>query len=141
MKFIIGWFIGASLAWVWFLSPAGRLQRTDVVIETRTNVVTRANYETVIATQEVYRTVWQTNTVTVTNIVKKVAVVPEAPRANIVYVPNTPAKAPSTTTQQQPAPVQPAKITPARSGFQGPHNLPGRDRYGNVTNRNVHIKM
>ena len=140
MKFIIGLLIGAGLAYGWF-TTYGRLQRTDVVVEIQTNVVTRVKYETVFATQEIYRTVWQTNTVTVTNVVKKVAAVPKTPRANIMYVPDTPTRTPSTVTRQQPAPTQPAKVAPARSGFQGPRNLPGRDRYGNTTNRNVHIKM
>ncbi|MFA5377432.1 MAG: hypothetical protein WC455_16895 [Dehalococcoidia bacterium] len=142
MKFIIGLLMGAMIMWGWF-DKYGRLQRTDVVVETRTNVVTAVRYETVIATQEVYRTVWQTNVVTITNTVKKTAPVPEASGASIMYVPDTPTKTPVATPKQQPtySTPAPAKTVPAKSSFRGPHNLPGRDRYGNVTNRNVHIKM
>jgi hypothetical protein len=132
MKFIIGLLIGTGLAYGWF-TTYGRLQRTDVVIETRTNVVTSTKYETVVATQEVYRTVWQTNIVTVTNAVKKtVAAVSETPRANVVYVPNAPAKAPSAQPQQQPAYNPPAKPAPVRSSFRGTRSLaPVYDKDGN----------
>ena len=124
MKFIIGLLVGAGIAWGWF-STYGRLQRTDVVIETRTNVVTSVKYETVVATQDVYRTVWQTNTVTVTNIVKKISTVSEAPRANVTYIPDAPAKAPRTTPQQQPtySTPAPAKTVPAKSSFSGARSL------------------
>jgi hypothetical protein len=144
VKFIIGLLVGAGIAWGYF-STYGRLQRTDVVIETRTNMVTSVKYETVIATQEVYQTIWQTNVVVVTNIVKKVSPVPETPGANIMYIPDAPApvRTPSTPQKQQPvySSPTPVKVAPAKSSFQGPRNLPGRDRYGNTTNRNVHIKM
>jgi hypothetical protein len=142
MKFIVGLLIGAGLSYGWF-SSYGRLQRTDVVVEIQTNVITRVKYETVFATQEIYRTVWQTNTVTVTNLVKKTTSAPVPSRVNVMYVPNAPARAPSAQPRQQPAynPPAPAKAVPARSDFRGPRNLPGRDRHGNVTNRNVHIRM
>lgn len=143
MKFIIGLLIGAGLTYGWF-STYGRLQRTDVVFETRTNVVTRVQYETVIVTQDVYRSVWRTNVVTITNTTSA-RQAPQTTPANIMYIPDRPRACTPTAVPQptQPAPTYPAPAVtkPAPSGFRGPRNLPGRDRQGNVTNRNVHIRM
>ncbi len=141
MKFIVGLLMGAMIVWGWF-DKYGRLQRTDVVIETRTNVVTSVKYETVYTTQNIYQTVWQTNTVTMTNIVEA-SPVPEPSQVNVMYIPSTPVRTPSSQPRQQPAynPPAPTKAAPVSSEFRGPRNLPGRDRHGNTTNRNVHIRM